>query len=201
MKTKRFFVPLLAVLSIFIFSTLAWSSVEGTWDIEGKITATAKIKGLGSASEHGYGTDTIIFYPNGTFEKTGAQGTWTQNPKRKFSVQLDASDLETALIEQLETEWGFEDVTVETTELTFNGTESKDGQTLKGKQTWKGNISFWYYDEGVYGYYEGTYSEKWNFKGYVLTGLGTQDQSSADEQSPASIRPLVEILRQKLQAK
>ena len=45
---KRLLIISIVTFSIVAFSSFAWASVEGTWDVQGKMTVKVSIKGYGS---------------------------------------------------------------------------------------------------------------------------------------------------------
>ena len=138
---KRFLIISIASLSIFAFSSIAWSSVEGKWDVLGKMTVKVSIKGHKAQTGKTVASDEFAFYGNGQFEMIDMEGTWTQKGK-KFTVYLDPETVseyfESVLSDELET-----DVSVTVTKIVFTGTELKNG-TIKG--SFKFYMSFYIED-------------------------------------------------------
>ena len=126
---KRLLVISIVTFSIIAFSSFAWASVEGTWDVQGKMTVKFSIKGYGSHTEKTDFSDEFTFDGDGTFDMTDMSGSWIQK-KKSFVVKLDPEDIsqyfEDAISNELDT-----DVTVEVTKISFTGTEQKNG-SIKG---------------------------------------------------------------------
>lgn len=123
------------------FSSGAFCSVVGTWEVSGTLTVKVTI---GGHSE----TDTIPFEDSFTFSSDGdfysldMEGTWVQR-KRKFWVNIDTEELEyffEDFIEELDYEAEF---TV--TKSVFSGNESKNGSTISGRISLA--MTFYIYDE------------------------------------------------------
>jgi hypothetical protein len=117
------------IVTLAGYST-AWSSVAGTWDIQGPMTAKVTAKGMKSKTIKSTMDDVWIFHDDGAFESQNVGGTWTEL-KKKFTVYPDPADISDVfaamLSEELET-----DITVEqVTKMTCSGTEQKNG-TIKG---------------------------------------------------------------------
>ena len=126
---KRLSVISIVTFSIIAFSSFAWASVEGTWDVQGKMTVKFSIKGYGSHTEKTDFSDEFTFDDGGAFDMTDMSGSWSQK-KKSFVVKLDPEDIsqyfEDAISNELDT-----DVTVEVTKISFTGTEQKNG-SIKG---------------------------------------------------------------------
>jgi hypothetical protein len=125
------------MLTLAGYST-AWSSVVGTWDIQGPMTAKVTAKGMKSQTIKTTMDDVWTFHDDGVFESQNVGGTWTE-PKKKFTLNPDAADISdifaAMLSEQLDT-----DITVEqVTKMTCSGTEQKNG-TIKGSLKFYLNI-------------------------------------------------------------
>jgi hypothetical protein len=140
---KRFLFIAIAALTIFAFSGIAWSSVEGKWDVLGKMTAKISIKGHKAQTGKTVVSDEFTFNGNGQFEMIDMDGTWTQKGK-KFIVYLDPDTVseyfESGLSDELET-----DVSVTVTKMVFTGTEMKN-DTIKGSFKLYMNFSIDDYD-------------------------------------------------------
>ena len=126
---KKFLIISIVTFSIVAFSSFAWASVEGTWDVQGKMTVKFSIKGYGSHTEKTDFSDEFTFDGGGAFDMTDMSGSWIQK-KKSFVVKLDPDDIsqyfEDAISDEIE-----RDVTVEVTKISFTGTEQKNG-TIKG---------------------------------------------------------------------
>lgn len=134
------------VVTLAGYST-AWSSVVGTWDIQGPMTAKITAKGMKSKTIKVTMDDVWIFHDDGAFESQNAGGTWIE-PKKKFTVYPDPADISdifaAMLSEQLETDIMVEQVT----KMTCSGTEQKNG-TIKGSL--KAYLNIYSTEYGVHG--------------------------------------------------
>jgi hypothetical protein len=126
---KRLSVISIVTFSIIAFSSFAWASVEGTWDVEGKMTVKVSIKGYGSQTEKSDFSDEFTFDGDGAFHMTDISGSWSQKNK-SFEVKLDPEDISQYVEDTISDEIGT-DVTVEVIKISFTGTEQKNG-TIKG---------------------------------------------------------------------
>lgn len=125
---RRLLVILIVTFSIVAFSSFAWASVEGTWDVQGKMTVKVSIK-YGSHTERSDFSDELTFDDGGAFDMTDMSGSWSQK-KKSFVVKLDPDDISQYFEDAISDEIG-SDVTVEVTKISFTGTEQKNG-TIKG---------------------------------------------------------------------
>jgi hypothetical protein len=117
------------IITLAAYST-AWSSVAGTWNISGPMTAKVTAKGMKSQTIKGTIDDVWTFHDDGIFESQNAGGTWTE-PKKKFTVYPDSEDISDIFAAMLTEELGT-DITVEQiTKMNCTGTEQKNG-TIKG---------------------------------------------------------------------
>jgi hypothetical protein len=126
---KRLLVISIVTFSLVAFSGFAWASVEGTWDVQGKMTVKVSIKGYGSNTEKTDFSDEFTFHDDGAFDMIDMSGSWSQK-KKSFVVNLDPDDVSQYFEDGLSDEIGT-DVTVEVTKISFTGTEQKNG-TIKG---------------------------------------------------------------------
>jgi hypothetical protein len=128
---KRLLVISIVAFSIVAFSSFAWASVEGTWDVQGKMTVKVSIKGYGSHAEKFDFSDEFAFSGSGdgAFDMTDISGSWSQK-KKSFVVILDPEDISQYFEDAISDEIGT-DVTVEVIKITLTGTEQKNG-TIKG---------------------------------------------------------------------
>jgi len=126
---KKFLIISIVTFSIVAFSSFAWASVEGIWDVQGKMKVKVSIKGYGSHTDTADFSDEFTFDGDGAFDMTDIEGTWIQK-KKSFVVKLDPEDIsqyfEDAISDEIEP-----DVTVEVTKISFTGTEQKNG-SIKG---------------------------------------------------------------------
>jgi hypothetical protein len=126
---KRLLVISIVTFSIVAFSSFAWASVEGTWDVQGTMTVKVSIKGYGSQTQKADFSDEFTFDGDAAFDMTDMSGSWSQK-KKSFVVNLDPDDVSQYFEDGLSDEIGT-DVTVEVTKISFTGTEQKNG-TIKG---------------------------------------------------------------------
>ncbi|MEW6571702.1 MAG: LamG-like jellyroll fold domain-containing protein [Nitrospirota bacterium] len=143
---KKVLIIVLA-LSIIAFSGLAWASVEGTWDVQGKETVKVSIKGYKSQTQKIAFEDEFTFYGDGSFKMTGYGGTWFQK-KKTFTINLNPYEIE-SLFEELMWEYYKMDVDCYNTKISFKGKENTKTNTIKGQFALKMNLYF--YDYGVGG--------------------------------------------------
>jgi hypothetical protein len=143
---KRLVVITIVLFSILIFSGFAWASVEGSWEMTGKVTTSVKAKGLKTTTLKGtLNGDTWIFNDDYSFDSDNVGGTWNQT-KTKFAVNFNDDDIILLEEEQLSEAFGT-DVTVDAiTKKTFTGTENAKKKTIKGSFKIYMNVSG--YDEG-----------------------------------------------------
>jgi len=162
--------------SIILFSGVAWSSVIGTWDVNGTMTVKVSIKGFGSQTEKTAFLDEFTFNPNNNFEMIDFAGTWTQK-KNKFTVFLDANKIsdyfEDAISDEVET-----DVDIEVTKISFSGQEQKNG-TIKGIFTM--NMKLYVYDEDCECDRKGTLKVSGKFTGSRSAQSLTLDEKDSIE--------------------
>ena len=142
---RKLFTMIAVILSVLAFSQLAFSSVVGTWEVHGTVTARVTIKGH-SASSSSYFYDEFTFESDGDFSTIEFDGTWTQT-KRNFWVFIDSDELEDYFEDVL---WyqGY-DVGLTVTKNIFKGKESKTGNTINGK--WNLKMDAYFYDYGLGG--------------------------------------------------
>jgi hypothetical protein len=163
------------------------SSIEGTWDIRGKMTIKVSIEGEGSQSQRTPFTDEFTFYDDGYFEMIDMDGTWSQNGTN-FIVTLDPESVSDYFAYYLEDEIG-SDVYIEGTQMTFTGKKQKNG-TIKGAV--KLNMDFYIDDYDISG--KITVSS-----GYTGTQISTLSMSSMRERN-VSLLPgaILNVIGEKL---
>ena len=105
------------------------NTIEGIWDIRGKMTIKVSIDGEGSQTQRTAFTDEFTFYDDGYFEMIDMDGIWSQNGTN-FIVTLDPESVSDYFAYYLEDEIG-SDVYIEGTQMTFTGKKQKNG-TIKG---------------------------------------------------------------------
>ena len=144
-------------------------SMEGAWDVQGKMTIKVSIKGYGSETQRTSFADEFIFDGNGDFSMIDMDGTWIQNGS-SFIVSLDPKSVSDYFADNLSDEIG-SDVSVEVTQMSFIGKKQKNG-TIKG--TIKLNLTFNIDDYDI----SGNVSVSTSYKG---TQISTQSMSSMKE--------------------
>ena len=181
---KKFLIISIVTFSIVAFSSFAWASVEGTWDVQGKMKVKFSIKGYGSHTDTADFSDEFTFDGDGAFDMTDIEGTWIQK-KKSFVVKLDPEDIsqyfEDAISDEIEP-----DVTVEVTKISFTGTEQKNG-TIKG--TLKINMKL-YVDD--YDLLTGKVAVTATFKGTRAEVAGTSSVKEKESSPSGSIFDVIE---------
>ena len=184
---KRLLVISIVTFSIVAFSSFAWASVEGTWDVQGKMTVKVSIKGYGSQTQKADFSDEFTFDGDRAFDMTDIEGTWSQK-KKSFVVKLDPEDIsqyfEAAISDELDT-----DVTAEVTKISFTGTEQKNG-TIKG--TLKINMKL-YVDD--YDFLTGKVAVTTTFKG---TRAGIASLSSVKEKESSQSGSVFDVIEEEV---
>jgi hypothetical protein len=129
---KKLIIIITISFVIIALSNLAWSSVEGTWEMTGKVSTSIKAKGMKSKTLKGtLDGDSWIFNDDNSFESDNVGGTWSQT-KTKFAVNFNDDDVISLTEEMLSEEFGT-DLTVNAiTKKTFSGTENTKKGTIKG---------------------------------------------------------------------
>ena len=181
---KRLLVISIVTFSIVAFSSFAWASVEGTWDVQGKMTVKVSIKGYGSHTEKTDFSDEFTFDGDGAFDMTDMSGSWSQK-KKSFVVNLDPDDISQYFEDAISDEIGT-DVTVEVTKISFTGTEQKNG-TIKG--TLKINMKL-YVDD--YDFLTGKVAVTTTFKGTRAEDAGTLSVKEKEAYQSGSVLDVIE---------
>jgi len=180
-----------AITSFLIIglSSAAWCSVEGDWDMTGKMSAKVKIQGEGSKKLKAYVVDEFTFSPGGDFEMIDAGGSWIQTGK-KFIVELDRDSIEALYEDTLYSVLGVH-VNVNVIEATITGTENKNN-TIKAKFNLLMTFENDFYD--LYG----TAQAKASLKG---TRWGNFQSSMAEEGAPSQFdSALLEAVQKAIQS-
>jgi hypothetical protein len=181
---KKFLIISIVTFSIVAFSSFAWASVEGTWDVQGKMTVKVSVKGYGSQTQKTDFSDELTFDGGGAFDMTDMSGSWSQK-KKSFVVKLDPEDIsqyfEDAISDELDT-----DVTVEVTKISFTGTEQKNG-SIKG--TLKINMKL-YVDD--YDFLTGKVAVTTTFKGTRAEDTGMSSVKEKESSQSGSVFDVIE---------
>lgn len=109
---------------------LAWSSVEGRWDILDETIMKVTIKKHGSQKMAIDFFSEAVFNVDGSFQMADFEGIWHQEG-RKFTVNLDPHNLESFFQESLIDIFGWT-ADVDLKKVFLTGKEMSDG-TIKGK--------------------------------------------------------------------
>jgi hypothetical protein len=187
---KRLFIIAIMTFSIVAFSGFAWASVEGTWDVEGKMKVKFSIKGYGSHTHKAEFSDDCTFNGDGTFDMTDMSGSWSQK-KKSFTVNLDPDDISQYFEDAISDEIGT-DVTVEVTKISFSGTEQNNG-TIKG--TIKINMKIYVDDNDFFNFFTGKAAVTATFKGTRAEITGA---SSVNEKESAQSGPVFDVIKEEL---
>lgn len=175
MFRRIFLASVICFAFLFVVSS-ANASVEGTWGVDARLKVKVTIKGR-SASRAANAADVFTFSPGGAFSMTDATGTWSEK-KKKFTVSLDTSDIQ-SFFDSILSEYGLNaDVTV--TKCTITGTEGKS--TIRGTMTF--NARFYLIDYGLHG----TITATANFAG-ARTSFG--DAESAGSEVSESLKAVI----------
>jgi hypothetical protein len=136
-------------------------SVEGTWNVRGKMKVKVSLQGQ---SETVIDTvpDEFTFFNDGSFEMIDMDGTWSQQGST-FIVNLDPDSVSNYFEDGLSEEAGV-DISVDVTDIIFNGTVQKNG-TIKG--SFKLNMNF---DIEDYDDLQGTVTASATFTGTRVSG-------------------------------
>jgi hypothetical protein len=192
---KRLLVIAIVIFSIIAFSSFAWASVEGTWDVQGKMTVKFSIKGYGSHTEKADFSDEFTFDGDGAFDMMDMSGDWSQK-KKSFVVKLDPEDITQYFEDAISDEIGT-DVTVEVTKISFTGTEQKNG-TIKG--TLKINMKLYVDGNDFLDFFTGKASVTTTFKGTRAEDVGTLSVKEKDAyQSGSALDVIAEEVNNSLQ--
>jgi hypothetical protein len=181
---KRLSVISIVTFSIIAFSSFAWASVEGTWDVLGKMTVKVSIKGYGSQTEKTDFSDEFTFDGDGAFHMTDISGSWSQKNK-SFVVKLDPEDISQYVEDAISDEIGT-DVTVEVTKISFTGTEQKNGN-IKG--TLKINMILYIDDDD---FLTGKVVVTTTFKGTRAEDTGISSAKETESSRSGSIFDVIE---------
>jgi hypothetical protein len=184
---KRLLVISIVTFSIVAFSSFAWASVEGTWDVQGKMTVKFSIKGFGSHTERSDFSDEFSFDAYGAFDMTDISGSWSQK-KKSFVIKLDPEDIRQHFEDAISDEIG-PDVTVEVTKISFKGTEQKNG-TIKG--TLKINMKLSVDDNDFLDFVTGKAAVTITFKGTRAEDAGALSVKENEASQSGSVLDVIE---------
>ncbi|MFA6054544.1 MAG: hypothetical protein WC769_04125 [Thermodesulfovibrionales bacterium] len=180
---KRLLVISIVTFSIVAFSSFAWASVEGTWDVQGKMTVKVSVKGYSHTEKSDF-SDELTFDGDGAFDMTDMSGSWSQK-KKSFVVKLDPEDISQYFEDAISDEIGT-DVTVEVTKISFTGTEQKNG-TIKG--TLKINMKLYVDDND---FLTGKVAVTTTFKGTRAEVAGMSSVKEKESSQSGSVLDVIE---------
>ncbi len=151
MARKLLLVSIACLLSL-TFSSSAWSSVVGTWDVSGVVKVKASAKGRSVSDTVAY-VDTFTFGADGSFSMTGIGGSYAVK-KKKFTVDLPNVDLENYLTSTMLEAFSDSGYTVQVnnviiTKESFKGTENLKDGTIKGTMKFKVSADVFIVNYGI----------------------------------------------------
>ena len=169
--------------------TIPRNTMEGTYDVNGKMTGKVSIKGHKSQTQRTPFADEFTFYDDGSFAMLDMDGTWIQNGSG-FIVTLDPESVSDYFASTISDEIGY-DVSVEVTQMNFTGKKQKNG-TIKG--TIKLNLTFYVED---YGDISGNVTVSSSYTGRQIS---TQSiKSSMEEKKASPLRgSILNVIQQKM---
>ena len=151
-------------------------TMEGTYDVKGKMTVKVSIKGNKSQTQRTSFADKFTFYDDGSFAMLDMDGTWSQNGSGFIRQTLYLESVSDYFAGTISDEIGT-DVSVEGTQISFTGKKQKNGTI---KRTIKLNLTFYVED---YGYLSGNVTVSTSYTG---TQISTQSIKSSMEEKKAS---------------
>ena len=194
MMTRKLLIGVLGVLLVLVTSDLAWSLVEGDWDVAGKVSVTVSIKGYRTQKETTLFTDEFSFESGKAFEGVfwmiDCTGTWEQTGKR-YTVSLDPDEISSFFNTNLSALAGL-DAEVEITKLTFTGTENPKANTIKGKVTLNMDLVL------LYGELELKGKAKANASFTGIRAIEGEVASRSERESADRLKTLGEIIAEKM---
>jgi hypothetical protein len=151
-------------------------SVVGTWNVRGKMKVKVSFQGQSETAIDSV-PDEFTFYNDGFFEMIDVDGTWSQQGST-FVINLDPDSLNSYFEDVLSEETGL-DISVDVTNMVFNGTVQKNG-TIKG--TFRLDMNFDLEDYDM----QGTVTATAAFTGTRVAGssisaVGEQERSELTE--------------------
>ena len=149
-------------------------TMEGTYDVKGKMTVKVSIKGHKSQTQRTPFADEFTFYEGGDFSMMDMDGTWNQNGS-SFIVTLDPESVSDYFAGNISDLIGA-DVSVERPQMSFVGKKQKNG-TIKG--TIKLNLTFYVED------YDDMSGNVTVSASYTGTQISTQSIKSSMEEKKA----------------
>ncbi|MFZ3137875.1 MAG: hypothetical protein WA126_10850 [Thermodesulfovibrionales bacterium] len=138
MCKKLSLVPLVIFFILILFN-LAWSSVEGLWDVTGTTNINISMKGLKLEKLKLPFDDQFIFDNNGTFEMSDLEGTWIQK-KTQFEVYLNHQNIASFFKDFIQDHYGL-NVDVYVTKSSFKGKENSKKNIIEGNITLQMDIT------------------------------------------------------------
>jgi hypothetical protein len=81
------------LLVVLFISSPGWSSVVGSWSVQGKVRTCVTIVGHTVCQSQANVADYLTFQPDGGFTMTGGDGTWIKQPSSGFKVSLNRQQI------------------------------------------------------------------------------------------------------------
>jgi hypothetical protein len=161
-------------------------SVEGTWNVRGKMKVKVTFQGQSETAIDDV-PDEFTFFNDGSFEMIDMAGTWTQQGSN-FVINLDPDSISSYFEEGFSEEIGL-DISVDVTNMVFNGTVQKNG-TIKG--SFKFNMNFDIEDYDL----QGTVTATAAFTGTRVAGSSA---SSVEEQERSEMtESIINMIKEEL---
>jgi hypothetical protein len=150
-------------------------SVEGTWDVHGKMKVKVSFQGQSETAVDN-APDQFTFFNDGSFEMIDMDGTWSQQGST-FVINLDPDSISSYFEDGFSGELGL-DVSVDVINMSFTGKVQKNG-TIKGSFKFSMNFDIEDYDD-----LQGTVTASANYTG---TRIATSSSSSVKKQERSEL--------------
>lgn len=128
---KKNILILVLIFSMIFLSKIAYSSVIGTWQIDGNIKTIFKIKGIKSKTVRETFNDVWKFKSDYSFESNNIRGTWIQK-KTKVFVYFDDNDIISFFENKLSSQLGLNVLVEKITKKVCSVTENSKKRQIKG---------------------------------------------------------------------
>jgi hypothetical protein len=161
-------------------------SVEGTWNVRGKMKVKVSFQGQYETVIDNV-PDEFTFYNDGSFEMIDIDGTWSQQGST-FVINLDPDSISSYFEDGLSEEVGL-DISVDVTNMVFNGTVQKNG-TIKGSFTLNMNFEIEDYD------LQGTVTASAAFTG--TRQAGSSSSSVEEKESTELTESIINMIKEEL---
>jgi|GEM_PF-2470275 hypothetical protein len=186
---KNLLIGILGAFLIFTLTDLAWSSVEGIWNVSGTMSVKVSIPHQKAQKVKIPYDDFLVFYNDGNFDMNESSATWSQKGKT-FKVNLNQGEIESMFNRMLHDQSDL-NVDCHVTKISFKGTENKKKNTINGNFTL--NMTMYLYDYDV----KGKISASLKFHGIRTGCLGVgEDLSNAPVISNLRYSPTSTVIGQ-----